>query len=203
MLYWVARVKPGKYENLEKVLYQWFFYLKTTVKTKAAEVAQKLRIEDFTPSNKWVDQFLICHGIVYKKIYRESAAVNAEDADFWKTVFLGLLKTMSVVIMLTNLVYFLKRLPDKSSALKDEQCHMGKLSKDCVTVLVCSNADGRNKCKPLVTGKLSTSPAVSRTSNDCSLIINVKIKQWIPSSLNIFLILILRCRSKIGMSYYS
>ena len=40
---------------------------------------------------------------------------------------------------------FFNLLPDKTLTMKGENCHEGKLSKMHLTVLLCTNADGREK----------------------------------------------------------
>ncbi|GFU40003.1 tigger transposable element-derived protein 4 [Trichonephila clavipes] len=52
---------------------------------------------------------------------------------------------------------FFKLLPDKSFVFKNETCHGGKLSKERLTVLACTNATGTHKIKLVVIGK-SRSP---------------------------------------------
>lgn len=41
-------------------------------------------------------------------------------------------------------------LPDRTLTLKGESCHVGKRSKDRLTVLLCTNSDGSLKQMPLV-----------------------------------------------------
>ncbi|GFT03195.1 tigger transposable element-derived protein 6 [Trichonephila clavipes] len=48
-------------------------------------------------------------------------------------------------------------MPDKSFVFKNETCHGGKLSKERLTVLACTNATGTHKIKLVVIGK-SRSP---------------------------------------------
>ncbi|KAJ8895903.1 hypothetical protein PR048_001243 [Dryococelus australis] len=48
---------------------------------------------------------------------------------------------------------FYNCLPDKRVALKGENCHIGKHSKNRFTVLLCSNSNGSDKIKLVVIKK--------------------------------------------------
>lgn len=53
---------------------------------------------------------------------------------------------------------FFKLMPDKSFVFKNETCHGGKLSKERLTVLVCTNSTGTHKLKLVVIGKSRSPP---------------------------------------------
>jgi transposase-like protein len=55
------------------------------VQEKAKVFAARLGITNFEASNGWLTKFNIRNGITYKTICGESAAVNVEIADDWKT----------------------------------------------------------------------------------------------------------------------
>lgn len=48
---------------------------------------------------------------------------------------------------------FFKVLPDRTLSRKGKRCTGGKLSKERVTILLCTNATGSHKVKPLLIGK--------------------------------------------------
>lgn len=52
-----------------------------------------------------------------------------------------------------NWVFFYKCTPDKTYALKNEQCKGGKNSKERVTILAGANADNSEKLSLLMIGK--------------------------------------------------
>ena len=157
-------MKSAKHENVEKVLYEWFVETRDSniptseliLKEKEAEIAQQLGVEDFTASNGWLDRFRNRYSIIYKKICGESAAVNQDDAELWKSNTLPKLVegyASRDIYNADETGLFFKAIPDRSMVLKGEQCHGGKHSKERVTALLCANADGSDKRKPLVIGK--------------------------------------------------
>lgn len=48
----------------------------TILREKAMKVADKLRIENFSALNRWVDRFKRRHGICYRSVGREAAGVD-------------------------------------------------------------------------------------------------------------------------------
>ncbi|XP_015378224.1 PREDICTED: tigger transposable element-derived protein 4-like, partial [Diuraphis noxia] len=120
---------------------------------KANEIAKRLNITDFGGSNGWLDRFRKRHGIVYRKICGEADAVDDNSIKSWKeTILPNLLKDYSPedIYNADEFGLFFKLMPDKSLEMKDETCHGGKLSKDRLTVLTCSNWSGTDKLKLLV-----------------------------------------------------
>lgn len=96
------------------------------------------------------------HNLPYKSICGESAGVDSETVQEWiENTLPSLIQDYSSKDIFnadeTGLFYNL--LPDKTFAVKGENCHGGKLSKLRLTVLICTNADGSEKITPLVVGK--------------------------------------------------
>ncbi|GFS60049.1 tigger transposable element-derived protein 4 [Trichonephila clavipes] len=127
---------------------------------KAKEIASHLNITDFCGSTGWLDRFRNRHGIVYRQISGEAEAVNEDDISSWKNnVLPSLLQDYAPedVYNADEFGLFFKLMPDKSFVFKNETCHGGKLSKERLTVLACTNATGTHKIKLVVIGK-SRSP---------------------------------------------
>ncbi|GFS66326.1 tigger transposable element-derived protein 4 [Trichonephila clavipes] len=127
---------------------------------KAKEIASHLNITDFCGSTGWLDRFRNRHGIVYRQISGEAEAVNEDDISSWKSnVLPSLLQDYAPedVYNADEFGLFFKLMPDKSFVFKNETCHGGKLSKERLTVLACTNATGTHKIKLVVIGK-SRSP---------------------------------------------
>ena len=162
------KLRAGQYEDLEEILLEWFHQARATnlpisgpiLKEKAFEIAGRLSIEDFSASCGWLDRFRKRHGIVYRQISGESEAINECDISAWTESTLPmLLKNYNLddVYNADEFGLFFKLMPDKSLVFKSESCHGGKLSKERVTVMACTNATGTHKVKLFVIGK-SKSP---------------------------------------------
>jgi hypothetical protein len=158
------KLRSGKFEELEDILMKWFLQARATnipingpvLKEKATEIAKKLKISDFTSSNGWLDRFRKRHGIVYRQISGESESVDKSCVSTWLMQLLPpLINKFSPedVFNADEFGLFFKLMPDKSFVCKDEKCSGGKLSKERLTVLLCSNSDGSEKLPPLVIGK--------------------------------------------------
>jgi len=70
---------------------------------------------------------------------------------------------------------FFTVLPNRTLAYKGESCHIGKDSKDRLTVLLCVNSDGSDKQVPIVIGK-SPKPSASRMLKNCQLNTTLTVK---------------------------
>jgi hypothetical protein len=78
---------------MEKVLIEWFEEMcssnlpinGTLIKEKAIRVAERLKLENFKASNRWLGRFKRRHGLTYKNLCGESASVDKDTVDYWKT----------------------------------------------------------------------------------------------------------------------
>lgn len=155
--------RESKFKELEDVLFKWYQQMRASnvpldgslVKEKAKQIALRLGIEDFAASNGWISRFKDRHGLVYKKISGECAAVNEDVTKSWLENLPKLIEGFEPheIYNADETGLFFKCLPDRTLALKGEACHGGKNSKDRITVLLCSNSDGSDKLQPLVIGK--------------------------------------------------
>jgi hypothetical protein len=102
-------------------------------------IAAQLNIENFTASNSWITRFKDRRDVVYKKLARESVAVDSESTEAWLERLPSLLEGYEqreiYNVDETGLCYNV--LSDRTSVLKLESCHDGKNSKDRLTVLLC------------------------------------------------------------------
>lgn len=167
------KVKCSKYEDIETILMEWIQDARHAniplngpiVQAKAKEIAQLLGVE-FSASNGWLDRFKKRNGLVYKQICGESEAVDLENVNSWRTNILSqYLRKYEPkdVFNADEFGLFFKLMPNKTiTTLKGEKCHGGKLSKERLTVLVGSNADGSEKLDLLVIGKSKTPHCLRR-----------------------------------------
>ncbi|OUC40836.1 DDE superfamily endonuclease [Trichinella nativa] len=157
------RIRSGNFAELEEVLLKWFKQVRTSnipvdgtvVRSKAAELAHMMGINDFKASNGWINRFRERHGLVYRSVRGEAAGVNRYTVDTWKDRLQVLLNDYRPddVFNADEMGLFYRILPDKTLTFKGENCSGGKLSKERLTVLLCCNESGTEMLKPLVIGK--------------------------------------------------
>ncbi|XP_049832850.1 tigger transposable element-derived protein 6-like [Schistocerca gregaria] len=86
----------------------------------------------------------------------ESAAVSDESVEHWKEEVLSpILEGFESgdVYNVDETGLFYQLMPTKTVSVKGEAYHKGRMSKQRITVLLCSNADGSDKLDPTVIGK--------------------------------------------------
>lgn len=159
------KIKDDLGKKIDDETYSWFVAQRAKnlpisgpiLQEKARQIATELDDKYvFMASNGWLEKFKIRHGISYRTICGESAAVNPITTNEWinrlPTIIDGY--DCSDIFNADETGLFFKALPDKSLVLRKEECKGGKKSKERFTVLLCSNWDGSEKLKPLVIGKI-------------------------------------------------
>jgi hypothetical protein len=84
-------------------------------------LAELLNIEDFKASNGWLDKFKERHGIVFKTLQGEAAAVDMEAVDNWRRdILIKLLAEYSPsnVFNVDETGLFWRLMPDKTMTFK-------------------------------------------------------------------------------------
>lgn len=161
--------KP-EYDELEKKLYEWFLNQRERncpingplLKAKAKNLFLKLypdkKENDFSASDGWCAKFKRRHGIRFLKICGEILSSDTTTI----TPFIHQLRAKMDEMKLSNMqLYnadesglFFRFLPDKTYVAASEKTAPGrKIQKHRVTFMLCANADGSHKLKPLVIGK--------------------------------------------------
>lgn len=156
------RIRTAKHVDVERELFDWFCQARANniplsgpfVKEKAKYIALKMGI-DFECSNGWLQRFQHRHNISALCIKGEGASVDIVAAEQWRESVMPILKQYTPQDTFnmdeTGLFYNMK--PERTLSLKGETCRGGKKCKERLTVLLCCNADGSEKLKPLVVGK--------------------------------------------------
>jgi hypothetical protein len=123
------------------------------IQQKALEVARALNFGSFKASNGWLHKFKTRHNILCKTICGESADAPKEIADLWKKKLYRLCDGYSERDIFncdeTGLMF--RAIPDKTLTMKNDRCFGRKISKQHLTVLLCSNMLGDFE-KPLIIG---------------------------------------------------
>lgn len=120
------------------------------------EIVVHLNITEFRGSTGLLDRFQSRHNIVYPQISSEEESVNNGDIVSWKNNVLPSLLRDYVsddIYTADEFELFFKLMPVKSFAFKNKTCHGKKLSKERLTVLVCTNTTGSYKLKLVVIGR--------------------------------------------------
>ena len=150
--------------DVDAGLYQWFIAARAQsipisgeiLKSKAEELNQEIGCEEWTCSSGWLSRWKVRHNIKYRSVCGENAAVDRQVCDDWKE------KTLLPILERydPNDVYnadetglYWRLLPDKTHAFSGEICTGGKLSKERITILVCTNMTGYEKLPLLAIGK--------------------------------------------------
>ncbi|GBL95746.1 Tigger transposable element-derived protein 4 [Araneus ventricosus] len=108
---------------------------------------------EFKASNGWLENFKKRHN-VFLKFCGESASVDASFCEEWLSELPSLLKGYKAddVFNGDETGLFFQCLPNKTEAFENEECHGGKQSKLCVTMLLAANQSGQEKLPPLMIG---------------------------------------------------
>ena len=155
--------------DVDKALFSWFLAARANsvpvsgdiLKSKAEEFAEQLDSEDtdgdkWVCSNGWISRWKVRHNIKYKTVCGENASVDMETCANWKqSVLMPTLKCYRTddVYNADETGLYWRVLPNKMHAIAGEICTGDKKSKERVTILVCTNMSGSNKCPLLTIGK--------------------------------------------------
>lgn len=159
-------IKSGEFPRMEKALYKWFLgqrhrYIPVTgaiLQHKAKEIHKRYYDGDFNASHGWLTRYKKRFGIRLLKQSGEKLSSNLQEVEPFK-------RKLRQVIVENNLPkdaifnadetgIFWKSLPEKTYVNFAEKCAPGrKTSKERITILVCCNATGSKKIKPLLIGK--------------------------------------------------
>lgn len=123
---------------------------------KAEEFGRLLGDPEFKCSGGWLDRFKHRHGISFGKISGEAKSVNLQETEKWLTNVWPKLREGykdEDIFNADETGIFYKLLPDKTLKYKNEKCIGGKLAKERLTALVCTNMTGTEKRRLIVIGK--------------------------------------------------
>jgi hypothetical protein len=152
--------KGGHFPVLEQELFSWFRRKETQhaaltddiICEKAKQIAEKMQIIPIKASGNWILQFKKRHGISQVILHGEGASADKVYVEIARIMLPKLLHGSSPHDIYnmdeTGLNY--RGLPTRTLG---SQVRNGlKLAKDRVTVVLCTNASGTHKLKPLVIG---------------------------------------------------
>ncbi|XP_054845617.1 tigger transposable element-derived protein 4 [Eublepharis macularius] len=161
------RLRTAFYTDLEEELVKWCRMaqgLNVTIsgpmlRLRANNIAQKLGHSDFKCSNGWLDRFKSRYGLSFR--LQRILSVPAAPSNVWyQNILPYYLKVYQPndIFNMNETGLFYQQLPINSFAFKGEDCSVGKLNKDRITVVVGTNMDASEKLPLLVIGKNKTPP---------------------------------------------
>lgn len=156
------RLRFGQHAELETALQMWFSATRsqnavvtdTVLREKAKQFGDELGITDFQYSVGWLQRFKARCGISNQVICGESAGVDPTVISNGRDQASKLIKDYALrdVYNLDETGLFFRMLPDRSLTTKDKTKGIKK-PKERISVMLCCNADGTDKLRPLVIGK--------------------------------------------------
>jgi len=157
------RKRGPDFSDVEECVVKWFKQCRDAnvsiggpiLKEKAENFAKSLGHEQFKASNGWLENFKKRHGIAFRKVCGESAAVSDDVVNEWKINLSELLEGYKPcdIFNADETALFYKCMPDKTLTFKNEKCNGGKHSKERLTLLLAVKMTGTDKLKPLIIGK--------------------------------------------------
>lgn len=174
------KVRAANFEDIDKAVFAWFRETRSKnipisgplIQEKAKELGKLLGHLNFKASTGWLNRFRNRFEISSKVICGEEAAVPLNIVQAWRASDVKKIiseyclndifnadetGTFYMYILYYSMLYvtgmFYKLLPDRTLALKNDPCRGGKRSKERLTALLCCNASGTEKLRPLIIGK--------------------------------------------------
>lgn len=171
-----ARPRSKIYEKMEESLMIWIEDMTKkrfpldgiVIKNKALKIFNYLKnIEPFSSheenqtfiaSNGWFEKFKKRHGLQNIKIQGEVASANFEAADAFKVPFRNMIEEnnylLEQIFNADETGLWWKKMPSRTYLSKNEKTAPGfKVSKERITLLLCSNASGDFMAKPFFINK--------------------------------------------------
>ncbi|XP_037529357.1 tigger transposable element-derived protein 6-like [Rhipicephalus sanguineus] len=187
------RIRVSKYEDMDAALYKWFCEVRAQnvpvsgpmLQAKARSFATLLGIDGFNPLNGWIQRFKDRHGISYRVISGESAAVDDSAVQAWLNVNMETMLSKYAERDIYNADeagVFYNLLPNRTVALPHERCSGRKASKERFTVLFCANMDGSDKRRLFVIGR-SARPRCFKKRECLPVTYKANSKSWMTREL--------------------
>ena len=157
-------MKLGKYEDVSAALLKWFTSKMDQgavingplMIEKAQSFAKDMGYEGFKCSQGWLTSFKERYNIKLRSIQGEEREMNISDVDAWhQTVWTEILQEYEAkdIYNCDESGLFYRILPNRTLAFKGQKCAGGKMSKERISIMFCSNMDGSDRVPLLCIGK--------------------------------------------------
>uniref|UniRef100_UPI0035901B18 tigger transposable element-derived protein 1-like n=1 Tax=Myxine glutinosa TaxID=7769 RepID=UPI0035901B18 len=171
----------SRYEQMEEALLFWFQQLRKEnlpisgqmVQDKARKIYNSLpapsssaKSESFTASSAWLSRFEVRHGLHLASEQEENVSTNMALAETFKEKFARCVSeyTPDQVYNADETGLFWKKMPNRMFISKEESVAEFKASKERLSLLLCANAVGTDKLKPVVVGNVKCPSAFNKVS---------------------------------------
>lgn len=158
------RNRTGKDSEVEESLLIWFE--KATAKNlpvtgpilseKAEALARRLGKLDFKATDGWLNRWKVRNNIVFKRAHGEAQSADIIGASSWRAStipnFLSEYRPEEIYNADDTGLYY-RATPDGSLVFRKAALSGSKKAMERLTVLVCANMSGSDRCKLLVIGK--------------------------------------------------
>ncbi|XP_042899743.2 tigger transposable element-derived protein 4-like [Parasteatoda tepidariorum] len=187
------RLKKCSKEDLDEALLKWMKVQRSAdlpvsgpiLKVQAEKFAEQFGYSEFVCSNGWIDRFKVRHGITFGKICGEAKSANMADIAKWLSEkWPGIREGYAAddIYNADETGIFYNVTPQYILKFKGEKCVGGKLSKNRLTALVCSNMSGTNKKKLFIIGK-SKNPRCFKNVKKLPVDYDHSRKAWMTSDI--------------------
>jgi len=186
------KIRKSNFREIESHLLLWFADIRMRnlpiscemLLEQANIIGKNLGLSDFNCSSSWVNRFRKRHSIVVGTVSGEALSVNVNTVqdwlgNQWPKIREGYSNKDIFNADETGLFY--KCLPNKTLKYKGETCSGGKLSKERLSVLLCTSMEGEKR-KPMIIGK-SKKPRCFKNANTSEFNYESNTKAWMISSL--------------------
>ena len=158
------RYRESTKPEVDAALYQWFTAARADsipisgeiLKSKAEEFSTEFGVPEWSCSCGWISRWKEHHNIAFRSVSGENASVDKSLCEDWRSCILKPLLSRydpNDVFNADETGLYWRMLPDKTHAFRGEPCTGKKVSKERLTVLVCANMTGMEKCPLLTIGK--------------------------------------------------
>lgn len=188
----VVKIKSSYYKAIDDKLLQWFKTLRgknVPISTlvlieKADEIAKQEKIEGFTCNASWIDRFRKRNNIVFSTISGESKSVDMSTVDGWiENVWPNIKKEFSDrnIFNCDETALFYRMLPNKTATFKGIKVHGEKISKERLTIFLCTSMEGEKR-PPIIIGKF-LKPRCFKNKNLSQFRYFANKKAWMSSAI--------------------
>ena len=159
------RIKLLRYPEVDKAMEIWFNDVKHNknipidgpiMQEQAIRFANLFGIKDFKASNGWLEKFKTRYSLTFKNIVGEAGVVDKDAAKNWmENNLLDIIKDYEPknIFNADETSLFYKAVPNKTMHYKGLACNEVKVSKERLSLLLCTNMDGSEKLKPFLIGQ--------------------------------------------------